>query len=483
MSVVRKISMMVGFSTILIGCQLEEGLNTDQERHGTDRDSDFNREEVSQDQKDDSRNESDIVFDSEDQTSNHQRNREVDVDPDNEDQSEDEEKEGAGHEDESESRRVEVMPDQTFELGSDQDDIRIVQEQLIEVGYQLEVDSVFGIDTQRAIYHFQKEHEHLSNDGIYGSETRAALEEALENKVEIDTNGFAEIQLPHEQKREEDHSEAEIDSVYSENVAEEALFEGMVFVGSMLNVRETPDAGAEKVGRLKNGAHVFALKENGNWTFVYSNDATGWVANPYIKEIPYDSTQKQTVSNPNDLLVLVNKKYQLPNDYEPEDLVIPDVPFPFKGTPERKYLREEAAKALEELFEASQEAGVELYATSGYRSFATQKEIFSRNVSRLGFEIASQTSAFPSESEHQTGLAMDVTSSEVNFSLTTSFGDTKEGKWVEENAHKFGYIIRYQPGKEDITGYTYEPWHLRYIGKKAAKEIDERGITLEEYLN
>lgn len=97
-------------------------------------------------------------------------------------------------------------------------------------------------------------------------------------------------------------------------------------------------------------------------------------------------------------------------------------------------------------------------------------------------EAANQFSARAGESEHQTGLAMDISSKSVNFSLTQSFAQTREGKWLEENASEFGFIIRYPEGKEHITGYQFEPWHLRYVGKNPSLEIASRNITLEGYL-
>lgn len=188
------------------------------------------------------------------------------------------------------------------------------------------------------------------------------------------------------------------------------------------------------------------------------------------------------VPNPNDILVLVNKKRHLPSDYVPPDLIEPHVTFSFSGQSPKKTMRQEAAKALEKLFEASQAAGMEMVAQSGYRSYSTQKQIYAANFRQMG-EIANQYSAQAGQSEHQTGLAMDVTCAEIGFSLEEEFADTKEGKWLAKNCAQFGFIIRYQKGKENITGYAYEPWHIRYVGKKAAQEIMEKGITLEEYLS
>lgn len=191
---------------------------------------------------------------------------------------------------------------------------------------------------------------------------------------------------------------------------------------------------------------------------------------------------KRVVENPHEILSLVNKEYALPSDYIPEDLVIPNVRFSFAEDLPKKQLRKVAAEALEELFEASDEAGLELFAVSGYRSYDRQDAIFASNASKHGEEAANQFSARPGESEHQTGLTMDVSSPGVDFGLTIEFGETPEGKWLKEHASDYGFIIRYPKGKEHITKYQYEPWHIRYVGKKAAKDIMDNELTLEEYL-
>ena len=184
-----------------------------------------------------------------------------------------------------------------------------------------------------------------------------------------------------------------------------------------------------------------------------------------------------------DILVLVNKKRYLDSSYKPNDLVVPNVKFSFDEEREKKYMRKEAAEALEELFERAYKEGVYIFALSGYRSYSTQKWLFENKASEIGEEKANKIIARPGESEHQTGLAMDITSQSVQFDLKTKFGETEEGKWVKDNAHKFGFIIRYAKDKEGITGYNYEPWHLRYVGKKVAEEIYNKGIALEEYLS
>ena len=124
-----------------------------------------------------------------------------------------------------------------------------------------------------------------------------------------------------------------------------------------------------------------------------------------------------------------------------------------------------------------------LEAFSTYRSFEYQTELYERYVARDGKEKADRYSARPGYSEHQTGLAFDI--GEVNYEqyyATAEFGETEAGKWVAENAHRFGFIMRYPLGKEEITGYMHEAWHFRYVGPEIAKEIFEKNITLEEYL-
>lgn len=193
---------------------------------------------------------------------------------------------------------------------------------------------------------------------------------------------------------------------------------------------------------------------------------------------------KKIIQNPGNIMVLVNKEYGLPDGYAPEDLVRPNVPFSFGDQDiEKSYMRKEAAKALEAMFNDATSHNIHLYAVSGYRSYDRQVQVFNNEVQNVGMEQAAQVVAIPGFSEHQTGLSMDVSSVSANFSLSNQFGETPEGKWLLENAHRFGFILRYPSGKEDITGYDHEAWHFRYVGEKAATEIYQNGFTLEEYFN
>ena len=173
---------------------------------------------------------------------------------------------------------------------------------------------------------------------------------------------------------------------------------------------------------------------------------------------------------------VVNKDYPLAADYVPNDLVWMDL----AGTRDTQ-MRAEAAAGLEKLFKAAQAQGIELYCCSGYRSYGLQDELYQYHIETLGKEEADLVSAKPGTSEHQTGLVMDVTSESVGFDLLESFGQTKEGAFVRDHAHEYGFIIRYPQGKTSSTGYSYEPWHIRYLGVELARDVKNSGKTLEEY--
>ena len=192
---------------------------------------------------------------------------------------------------------------------------------------------------------------------------------------------------------------------------------------------------------------------------------------------------KELDLDPNSITVFVNKEYCLPEDFVPDNLVVPNILFDISGYSERKLLRKEAARAIEELFAAALKEGYTLYGISGYRSFERQKEIFLNNLIKKGKKHTLKYSAAPGTSEHQTGLAMDVSTKSLRFKLVTAFANCPEGKWLAEHAHEYGFIIRYPKDREDITGYAYEPWHIRYVGKELAAYLYANNLTLDEYYN
>lgn len=187
------------------------------------------------------------------------------------------------------------------------------------------------------------------------------------------------------------------------------------------------------------------------------------------------------VSNPNSLQVYVNKNRRLPVGHSPSDLVEPNVTHTKPKGDERRLLRADAASALEDLFAAASEEGLDIVAVSGYRSNATQASIYQGHINRSGQDFADRYSARPGTSEHESGLAMDVSAAVVGFGLEEAFKGTDEGTWINNHAYRFGFIIRYPEGKEHITGFAFEPWHIRYVGKELAEQLYQSGLTLEEY--
>jgi len=185
------------------------------------------------------------------------------------------------------------------------------------------------------------------------------------------------------------------------------------------------------------------------------------------------------VKDADSLGVLVNKKNWLAKDYVARDLVQVKVQFVPDILEMSRMMRKEAAGALEKLFSGAKRKKVILFGVSGYRSYERQREIFKMHKKKDG-EEANRYSARAGQSEHQTGLAMDVTCEAVNFELCEEFANTREYEWLKENAYKYGFVIRYPKEKEDVTGYQFEPWHLRYVGKKMAKVMFEKKMVLEE---
>lgn len=174
-------------------------------------------------------------------------------------------------------------------------------------------------------------------------------------------------------------------------------------------------------------------------------------------------------------LILVNREYVLASDYVPADLREVDIPFMALTHPERSLMRDEAAGALEKMFADAGREGIHLLGISGYRSYESQRTVY-ENGSTTG--DTDRYIARPGASEHQTGLAMDIGCAGAER-LSEEFAYTEEGQWVKENAHRYGFILRYPEDGEEVTGYGWEPWHIRYVGEAAA-DIDEQ--VLETFL-
>lgn len=225
-----------------------------------------------------------------------------------------------------------------------------------------------------------------------------------------------------------------------------------------------------------------------------SNEEEATEETPEVNEQPTEPVEEEPVAPSQpietdgvanlelDELILVNKQIALPADYQPSDLVEANIDFVDSTVGERRMLRKEAAQAIEGLMKDAKAAGIDLKGTSAFRSYAYQVNLFNAYVERDGKEQAMKYSAPPGHSEHQTGLAIDVSSASVNYQLTQSLGETVEGKWLADHAHEYGFIIRYQKAFEKETEYMYEPWHLRYIGTEHAKRVHALNQPYDRYI-
>ncbi len=173
---------------------------------------------------------------------------------------------------------------------------------------------------------------------------------------------------------------------------------------------------------------------------------------------------------------LVNRQHEIHEAYVPE--IRKTMVFGMSQA-----MRDDAATALETMFAAAKEENVALATVSGYRGYSKQATIYARKKATTGsVEKADALVALPGTSEHQLGMAMDL-AQKGSSQLNSKFGKTKAGIWVSENAHRFGFVVRYQEGYEEITGYSFEPWHVRYVGVEHATAIFEASIPMELYIS
>lgn len=189
-----------------------------------------------------------------------------------------------------------------------------------------------------------------------------------------------------------------------------------------------------------------------------------------------------SVDEPGSIWWVVNKTRPLPAGYEPPELGVPDVRLRLGSGEEQMHISSAVIPAVEAMFAAAETDGVKLVFGSGFRSESYQRTLYNGYVNTIGQAAADRTSARPGTSEHQTGLAFDVTTVSKQCHLDKCFADLAEGQWLATHAYEHGFIIRYLPDKESVTGYDYEPWHVRYIGKELAAEMRSTGmVTLEEF--
>lgn len=198
--------------------------------------------------------------------------------------------------------------------------------------------------------------------------------------------------------------------------------------------------------RFEGYEEVYPFKE-------YERKYLGGVKTAETRYTGKNSTTLVTIQG----ILIANKTYSLPESYHPGENA--------------------AARQAFNIMQAdAKAAGLTIYISSGFRSYSLQEQIYNRNVALYGQSRTDTFSAKPGHSEHQTGMAFDLNT------ISGTFGNSKEGEWVRNNGYKYGFILRYPEGKESITGYQYEPWHLRFLGIDMAAKVYESGLCLEEYL-
>lgn len=242
------------------------------------------------------------------------------------------------------------------------------------------------------------------------------------------------------------------------------------FAKSNVNLRTGASTKHKIVLQIPKNGKVSYISKSGIWYKVKYGAKTGYVHSDYLAKIgtaapsKYPAPSTDTPGKYVDGILIVNKKYALPSTYNPG-------------------VNATAKKALDAMIADARKQSLTLKITSSYRSYWYQNTLYNNYVQKHGKAKADRFSARPGHSEHQTGLAFDLGGVNQAHWFEESFANTKEGKWLASNAHKYGFHLRYQKGKEDITGYMFEPWHFRYIGEDNATKIKATGKTLEEYFD
>ena len=259
-------------------------------------------------------------------------------------------------------------------------------------------------------------------------------------------------------------AEPKLRVLLKKEISQEAMLEEFT-------VTDKSEASKEIVGTYdKNKVGKYKLKAK-------STDESGNTSEKeFIIEVYSDPGLAGVPEDTGNILIYLSKKEgRLARSYVPKNLVN-------LGKYGRGSVKDIVLEAYKGLYEDAKKAGIDYYIVSAYRGYELQEELFEHYTKTKGLEWAEKSSARPGTSEHQTGLTMDVTTGNLGFTLNQAMGDMKEGIWLAENAHRYGFIIRYPKGKTDITGFKYEPWHLRYLGIDVATEIYEKDITFDEYV-
>ena len=242
-------------------------------------------------------------------------------------------------------------------------------------------------------------------------------------------------------------------------------------------LRGGPGTNFSRIRTIPGNTSVTVRSRSGNWYHVHVNIGGhrhyGWLHRNNLPGIVRTLTTAEALS----YLALVNRDFRLSSNFSPNDLRIVNV----NSMHGSHRMRGTAARHAEDMFHEAGRAGHTLLAISGYRSYATQTVVHNNAINAMGIEAAMRVSARPGHSEHQLGLALDLSTHGLGGALSPNFSSTPEGRWVRNNAHRFGFIIRYPQNREADTGFVYEPWHIRFVGVDAATQIFNRGMILEEF--
>ena len=237
---------------------------------------------------------------------------------------------------------------------------------------------------------------------------------------------------------------------------------------------EITDENREDIEKLKNEKYFICNNLEKYLSYVTLHDLS---ATEVIREVNvglyrgyYEDMVATDVSK--NYLMIVNKYYYLTGEFEPDDLETISNGCNGGGNPT---LRHDARVQFENLCNDAKKLGLNIHSVSAYRSYATQVRVYNSKVQNRGQAVADTISARPGNSEHQTGLTLDVNQT------SSEFAKTNEYTWLQNNAYKYGFIERYPKDDVKITGYDWEPWHYRYIGIEEATKLHEEGITFDEY--
>ena len=225
----------------------------------------------------------------------------------------------------------------------------------------------------------------------------------------------------------------------------------------LATIYKTPSTKSDVITEVPLGAYLESYGSSEGFTKVTYNNQSGYISADLLEKILDENTFKVV-----DGILIVNRKYNLPKDYNPG-------------------VNLEAMQSYEMMKSEMNREGLDLKIISDFRSFEEQKRVYDSQLESIGEEETRKVTADPGHSEHQTGYAFDFWLNNDDITITDAFDDTKEAEWLKNNAYKYGFILRYPRGKEDVTGYSFESWHYRYVGAETAKKIFDSGLTVEEF--